>query len=126
MKTNSPPAGKGPRRDPDKEAFWRKTLSELAAGGQNVRSFCRQRELSEPALYAWRRAIRERDGERRVIRPRRRKAATAPAFVPMVMRSDDAASQIIIDLRGGRTLKLPVSLPAERLAAIINAIEAAA
>lgn len=126
MKNLSPPAGKGPRRDPAKESFWRKTLAELDTGGQDIRSFCRDRGLSEPTLYAWRRIIRERDGQRRAVRPRRRKSVTAPAFVPVVMRQDDVAGQIIIDLRGGRTLKLPVSLPADRLVAIINAIEAAA
>lgn len=51
----------GPQRDPSKEKFWRTTLREHAAGGQSVRAFCRERGLSEPSFYAWRRAIAQRD-----------------------------------------------------------------
>ncbi len=63
MKNPTSHAGKGPYRDTEKEAFWRKTLKEQADGGQSVRAFCRARGLTEPSFYAWRRAIAERDGK---------------------------------------------------------------
>ncbi len=62
MKNPTSHAGKGPYRDTDKEAFWRKMLQEQTDSGQNVRAFCRARGLTEPLFYAWRRAIAERDG----------------------------------------------------------------
>jgi hypothetical protein len=95
-----------------------------------VRTFCQRQRLAETALYAWRRTIRQRDGERE--RSRRGKAApAAAAFVPVVVDSrqrpqavgDDC---IRIELRGGRVLHLPLCMLAEQLAAVVGAIESQA
>ena len=48
-------------------------------------------------------------------------------FVPVVVPEDAAGdSQIIVELRGGRVLRLPRSMPPAQLAAVVHAIEGAA
>lgn len=44
--------GRGPRRDPSKEQFWRKTLARQESSGLSVREFCALHNLAEPAFYA--------------------------------------------------------------------------
>lgn len=113
------------QRDPAREEFWREALRRQRGSGLTVRAFCAREQLAETAFHAWRRILRERDAERRQDRP----AAPAPAFVPVVVREDRRepdAADIVIDLRGGRVMRLPVSTPVEHLAALIRAIEGAA
>jgi hypothetical protein len=45
--------------------------------------------------------------------------------VPVVVREADrpADERIVIDLRGGRAMRLPASMPAEQVAALVRAIE---
>lgn len=114
------------QRDPERERFWRETLKRQAGSGLTVRAFCAEEQLAETAFHAWRRVLRERDQERRGATA----ATPAPAFVPVVVRPDgrrepDAAG-IIIDLRGGRAMRLPTSMPTEQLARIVRAIEGVA
>ena len=90
MKNPTSYAGKGPHRDPGKEAFWRKTLKEQADGSQGVRAFCRARGLNEPSFYAWRRAIAERDGKND-SRPGRTKRPTFVELRPKFVASPSAA-----------------------------------
>lgn len=118
------------QRDGAKEAFWRDAVKRQAAGGQSVRAFCRQHGLAESNFYAWRRTIGQRDAEpaksgRRNGKVNRTKAG--PTFVPAVVTGDalrDAG--IVLELAGGRRLRLPESTPPERLAAIVHALEAEA
>lgn len=126
--------------DPQKDQFWRDVLTRFTASGLSVREFCRQEKLAEPLFYAWRRTIEQRDG-RAVARresPMERKPSASrkcpprarlkpPAFLPLVMNHAPLAltrSDISIELRGGRALHLPESLPVERLAELIRALEA--
>jgi hypothetical protein len=83
MKNPTSHAGKGPYRDADREAFWRKTLKEQADSGQNIRAFCRAGGLTEPSFYAWRRAIAARDGNS----ASRQVRATRPTFVELRPKS---------------------------------------
>jgi transposase-like protein len=115
--------------------MWRGVLTRFRASGLSVRAFCRQERLSEPSFYAWRRTIHERDaGSKTVVKSSKtvQKRASAarprkqPAFLPIVVQRDSLASQgagISLELRGGRTLRLPESIPVERLAAIIQTLE---
>lgn len=111
---------KGQRRDPAREAKWRQVLAQQARSGLSVRAFCRREGLPESAWYAWRRTIRERDaaggGQR---------SAARPAFVPLAVRPEGAASdaQAVLELRGGRVLRLPAWMPPAQLAALVHAIE---
>lgn len=107
---------KGQERDPKREAYWRWMVGRWRESGLDVRAFCRQEKLSEPSFYSWRRVLQERDQERH---PKQ------PAFVPVVVQPErpQAPERITIGLRGGRLLRLPASMAAERLAEIVHAIE---
>jgi hypothetical protein len=117
------------QRDPARERFWRDALRRQKGSGLTVRAFCAREQLAETAFHAWRRIVRERDAERRPARPAApATVAPAPAFVPVVVREDRreaAVADIAIELRGGRVMRLPASMPAEQVARIAHAIEAA-
>ncbi len=115
MNTTTLHAGRGPRRDLAKEASWRRTLEQFAASGTSVRDFCRAHGLKESLFYAWRRTLRQR--------------TPAPAFVPLLLGPPPRPTpepSLFLELRHGRVLRLPPSLPADRLAALIRALEEAA
>jgi hypothetical protein len=120
-------------RNGGKEQFWRNVLRRQAASGLSVRAFCQQEKLTEATLYWWRRTIAERDAA--VKRGRGAKPSPAsspikgakrtPSFVPAVVKGE--ASQggaITLALTGGCVLRLPASIPAERLADLVLAIDA--
>ena len=109
------------QRDLDKERFWREVLARQASSGLSGRAFCRQEQLAESAFYAWRRTIALRDG----VTNRR-----PPAFVPVVVsdrapRESSRESSLALEFSGGRVLRLPESIPAQRLAELVHALEAA-
>ena len=106
------------QRNVDKERYWRGVLDRHATSELSVRSFCRRERLSEASYYAWRRTIGERD----------RASIPASAFLPVVVSDEvppDRAS-ISIELAGGRVLWLSGTIPAERLADLVVALEARA
>ena len=108
---------KGQQRDLALEAKWRQILARQDKSNLSVREFCRRERLLESAFYAWRRTIRQRDAQRRAV----------PAFVPLMVQSDAAAGDgaVIMELRGGQVLRLPLSMPPAQLAAVVHAIETA-
>lgn len=108
---------KGQQRDPNREARWRQILARHGKSGLSVRAFCQRDRLPESAFYAWRRTIHQRDAQREAV----------PAFVPLVVQTDATAGDgaVIMELRGGRVLRLPLSMPPAQLAAVIHAVETA-
>jgi transposase len=114
---------KGRQRDLKREAQWREILARQRQCGLSVRGFCRREGVAEAAFYAWRRTIRQRDGVGDAQRP-----ARGPAFVPLMVRTEDAAADahVVVELRGGRMLRLPLSMPAAQLAGIVHALEGVA
>jgi putative transposase len=105
------------RRDLAKERFWGEMLAQQVESGLSVRAFCARAKLTESAFYAWRRVIAERNGE---AKPARRRSA----FVPLtVVDSAARRSSIEIELAGGHLLRLPESMPAGRLAEVVQALE---
>ena len=130
MNNITPHGGRGVACDPVKDAFWRDTLAAFAGAGQDIRQFCRERGLRESAFYFWRRTIARRDGKAVPAAPRKPAAAKkpAPAFVPVRLQSgppafDSGSEPIQVELRGGRVLRLPASMPAARLAEVVHALE---
>jgi hypothetical protein len=105
---------KGQQRDSVREAQWRQILARHGKSGLSVRAFCRREGLPESAWYAWRRTIQQRDAQR-------------PAFVPVQLQPEAAREDgaIVVELRGGRVLRLPVSMPPTQLAAVVHALEQA-
>jgi hypothetical protein len=139
-------------RDVARERRWRGVLQRFTRSGLGVRAFCRREKLAESAFYFWRGEIGRRDDELpNPSRPaaNARLTATAPAphahlaagcpthartgpspsFLPVHVREvkpQGAAvpeTSITLELAGGRLLRLPEMIPAERLAEIIAALE---
>lgn len=109
------------KRDATKEAVWRDAIGRQAESGLSVREFCRRNRLSEPSFHERKRTYRERDTVR---------DAAQPAFVPVIVRDGRPAetmtdANLVIELRGGRLLRLPGSMPAEKIAELVRALEAA-
>jgi transposase-like protein len=44
-----------------KPDYWRKLIAEQEGGGQKVRPFCRERGITEPSFYYWRKRLQKRD-----------------------------------------------------------------
>jgi transposase-like protein len=104
-------------RSSAKEQFWRAAIERQATSGLSVRAFCRQERLGEASFYAWRRTIGERDAPQ--------EKASAQAFVPAVVTSAVASDcSIVLELAGGRVLRFPASMPVERVAELVHALEA--
>jgi hypothetical protein len=124
------------QRDPEREAFWRDVLRRHQGSGLTARAFCRREHLAETAFHAWRRILKDRDAERRVVPPAPAVPAVpavppvpaVPAFVPVAVLEEGrpVAADILIELRGGRVMRLSASMAADRLAAIVHAVEGAA
>jgi len=125
-------------RDGRKEAAWRGVLRRQETTGVSVREFCRREGIGESNFYAWRRTIAERDGvsgarkkssgAKRVAKTRRSKRAGAkdavPTFVPIACGELVAVRpDIVLELRGGRRLRLDGATSPERLASIVWALE---
>jgi hypothetical protein len=107
------------KRSLAREARWRELVRRQPGSGLSVRAFCSREHVTESAFYAWRREIGVRDREG---------TPTRPAFMPVVMSpvaAADGDGHIIIDLRGGRVLRVPVTLPTARVTELVGAIEAA-
>jgi hypothetical protein len=113
-------AKKGTARSAEREAQWRVSVAGQVASGLSVREYCRQQGLREPTFYAWRRTLAQRDAEAAKDEMATDGATTRPAFLHVPL---PASSSFALELRGGRTLRLPESLSVERLAAIVRAIE---
>jgi hypothetical protein len=125
-------AGDVPPTHSARETFWRETLAAFAASGQSVQSFCQARGLKPPTFYSWRLKLARHDrqvetgitptpGRSRTTQRR----STGPAFLPVVVepRLAGVEEALHVELRGGRVLRLPASMPAARLAEVLHALE---
>ena len=134
------------RRDPERETFWRKALARQQESGLNVRRWCSREDLPETAFYFWRRTIAQRDRDaNRASLPVRQRSPQAvrqrspqavrqrspqavrrclpkPMFVPVTLAMP-REHPIVIRLRGGRVMRLPLGMEARRVAELVHAIE---
>jgi hypothetical protein len=118
---------KGRQRDIGLESHWRGVVGRRRQSGLSVRAFCAREGLTESTHRAWERIIKERDLEQRPAC--NGSALPVPAFLPVVVAGAsgwDCSGQIVIELRGGRRMRLAASMPAEQLMAVIRAVEGAA
>jgi hypothetical protein len=51
------------QRDFSKEQFWRRVMKQWHRSGLSAARFCRQRDLSLPSFYGWKRTLAQRDAE---------------------------------------------------------------
>jgi transposase-like protein len=99
----------GQRRDPERGRFWREAVAGHRKSGLSVRAFCRERGLSEPNFYAWRRQLEERD------------QATRPAkFVPVQVVAE---AVIEVVLPSGVVVRVPSSSEPTAVARLVTALE---
>jgi len=128
---------RGRKPDPAKEAFWRDAMRRWKRSGLGIREFCRRERLAEGSFYAWRRELarRERnqasttslrDGRRS---GRARSAAIPPLFLPIHVRGGAPEATlgdgtIEVRLSGGEILRAGSAVSPERLARLIEALEA--
>ena len=117
----------GRPRDPRREAYWRDVLKRQRSSGLSVRAFCLHERLTQRAFYRWGGAIRKRDRER-MRQASVQTTPPAPTFVPVLLQSRQhspgvAEECIQLELRHGRILRLPLSMPAGKLAALVHALE---
>ena len=114
-------------RSGEREAFWREMLTRFTASGLSVRAFCRREKLHESAFYFWRRTLAERDGEAPGVRSVAKSRDATPAFLPVSIRRELATptSSLALELPSGVVMRLNDSLPVERIAALVRALEAA-
>jgi hypothetical protein len=136
------------RRDPAKEAFWRRMLLRFGRCNSTVRDFCFEHELSEANFFAWRREIARRDreapGSSAATAPSSA-AATSPVFVNVrvadadladlgIPKADsstthntaDTAIEVILSkpgTNGGRRLLVRPGFDAESLKRLLSLLE---
>ena len=119
MNTNSPsPLPSATRHRHKTVSRWQAVVSDFASSGLAVAEFCRARGVCEQSFYAWRKRLSQGD----VL-------SAGPSFVPVVVQGrgtggcEPVAACASIELRGGRVLRLPVSMPAARMAELVYALE---
>lgn len=122
------------RRSVEREREWREVIGRHAGSGLSVRAYCTANQVSEACFYAWRRTISLRDAEQRNA------GVAVASFVPLLITATPSSSAarlptdlppvtsdstgIVVELRGGRRLRLPEATSTERLVAVLHALEA--
>ena len=116
------PAGSVPRSGSATESFWRDTLAAFAASGQSVASFCQERGLRQATFYS--RRLRLAKIDQQGTSPTAAGPRLTPTFVPVIVEPRAIVEESFqVDLRGGRVLRLPASMPAARVAELLHALE---
>lgn len=70
--------GRQRRFDRTKDVRWRGIMREFSRSGLSIREFCRNKQISEPSFYSWRKTLAARD---RRAADDGRNASHAPAEV---------------------------------------------
>ncbi len=85
MPAAQPPQRTDQRRNPDREAFWRTTISNRMQSGLSIRAFCEREGLSEPTYHYWRRELKKRDAEK----------TAATSFLPVEVQLPSTPIEIV-------------------------------
>ena len=107
-------------RDPVKEQFWRRTLSQWQSSGLSIRSFCFRQSLSEASFYQWRRQLARRDRAAGGSR-------LGHGFVPVRIVPENGSTSmdhpIEIVLSCGHTIRVVAGFDSPTLAAVVQVLE---
>ena len=74
------------RRDPKKEAFWRRQIRKQGCSGMTIRAWCLEQDVNEATFHWRRRELARRDDELKKAdgtKRRNRDAVATPGFVPV-------------------------------------------
>lgn len=101
-----------------KEERWRSEVEGWRRSGLSVRAWCRQRQLSEPSFYAWRRMLAQRDEAA---------AHAKPTFVtvtaqPSGMSAVGGVAVLELVHREGHLLRIGPACDAATLAMVLAAL----
>jgi transposase-like protein len=93
-----------------KAKYWSKLIAEQEASGQKVRPFCRERGITEPSFYYWRKRLRKSGTVRFAL------LATTPA--------DTGGKASILELvwRNGERLRIGNEVEAATLRMVLEAV----
>jgi len=86
MPASQPTPRADQRRNPNREAFWRQTLSDRLQSGLSIRAFCQREGLREPAYHYWRRELKKRDAE----------TTAAASFLPVEVQLPATPIEIVL------------------------------
>ena len=92
-----------------REDFWRKVVSEQERSGLSVGPFCRQRQVSEPSFYYWRKRLAENHQVRFALVERDESSSSRPAGVELVLAS-------------GERLQIPAKVDAATLRTVLDVL----
>ncbi len=114
------------KQSADKAELWRLLVEEQRRCGMSIRAFCRQKALSEPSFYAWRKELQKRDAQRtagggsngRLIPV----AVLLPTFEQARPSSGDVPALLEICTPGGFTLRFGHDATSETIARLLAVI----
>ena len=128
-------------RDPFKERFWRRMLTQWRRSRLTIRAFCAGQQLAEANFYAWRRTLQLRDHDNTSTKTRRcrqphskqpvatpRPAKQPPAFLPVRVLPEPTAarsraSDIEVCLGNGRRLLVRPGFDTVTLQQLLTVLE---
>jgi transposase-like protein len=88
--------------------YWRQLITEQENSGKSVRTFCREKDVSEFSFYTWRRRLRTEQPVTFALVDTT--GSAAPAMIEMVLTSGDRL-RILSD---AATLRMVLSVVRER------------
>ena len=112
------------RRDPEREARWRKLIAQWEQSGQGIKAFCVAHGVTEGAFYAWRRELRQRDGKAPAL-PRRAKRAKGAKRRFVQIAVAPATPPIRIHISTDLVIDVPATLDSDCLTRIFTAARSA-
>jgi hypothetical protein len=126
---------RGKPRDPVKEQFWRRAISDQAQSDLPTQAYCQRKGLNPRSFRSWRQAFARREAEATSARPDQRPAsstelARAAAFLPVRVVQDGAAEPIpetgVIEivLPVGPTVRVTRGFDPHALDAVLSVLEA--
>ena len=90
--------------------YWSKLIAEQETGGQNARTFCRERGISAHSFYKWRSRLRQSEPVRFALLETRPAGAASP----------DSTLELV--LRNGERLRIANGVDAATLRLVLDAL----
>jgi hypothetical protein len=123
-----PSTAESPRQRVSRSAGeWRTLIEAQPSSGLGVEPYCRQHGITGSCFYRWRRFFSGATGTSSdLTKKKRRRAPIVGTFATVQVvedRSEPPSESIRLKIAGGRELMLPASMPAERLADLLVALE---
>ena len=108
------------RRDPSREAFWRRTLRRRAKSGMTIAEFCESEDLTAAAFYYWQRQIRRRDAKSQA---QNSDSAGEPAFLPVQLLDDrNCTAPVEIVTSNGYVIRVGEEATTDHVRRVLQAV----